>query len=178
LDNGGIPMIAKVHKEGGKIDIHRVEYDYEENDDGEEIEKQTINTTPDYTIEDYEKLFVGKSEENEWTKKSGYFGPEYDGNALLVKCKPDRYIVITSHVFEFAPNSEIVEFYSPVGNSEVSDPWAEDIDGNIYILSTPSIIFIPASLKKEIGDMNPVEWYWSQSKNVEYRDGKAILERK
>lgn len=60
------------------------------------------------------------------TSWSGGYGPRFKGNSFLLQIKPYRYVVIRTTIFEFTiPNKDIIkDYYSPVGNNDVSYPIA------------------------------------------------------
>lgn len=95
-------------------------------------------------------VLVGNSLPNrERSSCEGSHGPAYDGNSILGKlsCSSLTYILIEgTQIYTFAPESEIVEFESPVGLSGVSYPWAKDSKNNIYLLSYKTM----AKMTKEI----------------------------
>lgn len=103
------------------------------------FEDRPFDDTPFISYECLE-VFVGKSLLNrERTSWEQSHGPAYDGHSLLAKlnCDPPvSYIFIEgSQIYSFAPKSEILEFESPVGLSEVSYYWAKDTENNLYLLS-------------------------------------------
>ncbi len=81
-----------------------------------------------------EKVFVGKSPLNGMTRLSGGHGKAFDGNSILLKMTKDVYIFIGNKIFSFRAFSNITEYASPVGNSDVPYPYAIDTDKNYYLL--------------------------------------------
>ena len=80
-----------------------------------------------------EEIFLGKSPKN-------YTDKEYLGNTILLKMKNNIYIHIDSCIKKFKYNTEIIDFISPIGVSDIPLPYAIDKDYN-YILINQKIIF-------------------------------------
>ena len=68
---------------------------------------------------DFEEIFIG-------TDKSKIYGNYWwaTGNSILVKLSKNKYVFIGSVISEFNTKEEIQEYYSEVGNSSVSYPYA------------------------------------------------------
>lgn len=94
-----------------------------------------ISKAPILEITDFLDVFIGYSPKIQMTNFSGGFGPEFDGNSILVKLTQSKYILIGSSIKEFETQTEITDFFSPVGNNLVCYSWAEDDIGNCYLLA-------------------------------------------
>jgi len=79
-------------------------------------------------------IFIGESPMNKMTTFSGGHGPDFIGNSILLELDDNQYEFIGKTIFSFSSLVRIVEFVSPVGNNDVSYPYATDVDGNIYLL--------------------------------------------
>jgi len=79
------------------------------------------------------KIFIGKSPLIEMTKFSGGHGKKFDGNSILLNISNNKYIYIGGIIYEFKSYSTIIKFVSPVGNSNVSYPYAVDDKNNTYL---------------------------------------------
>ena len=90
-----------------------------------------------------EKIFIGKSPKNEMTINSGNYGKEFDGNTFLISLKNGNYVYIGALIYEFKPESEIVEYVSPIGNNDVPYPYAIDRNNNYYLIIENVIIKPP-----------------------------------
>lgn len=123
-DNGGRPF--QVHISPDKT-VQVAERIYTDNYDDPDTFKyiKTFNPT---------KVFVGKSPKNAMTKFSGGYGKEFDGNSILLKLRPLTYVYIGSEIYQFKARAEIVEYVSPVGNSDVPYPYARDSEGAAYLM--------------------------------------------
>jgi hypothetical protein len=88
----------------------------------------------------YVKVFIGKSPRNKMTEFSGAYGPAFDGNTILVKVAPLKYVWIGQSIEEFRALDEIVFYVSPVGNSDVPYAWARDTKNRGYIFREKVII--------------------------------------
>jgi hypothetical protein len=81
-----------------------------------------------------EQVFVGKSYLNSMTNFSGGYGKRFDGNSFFLCTKKLHYIHIGNEIISFRTDEDILEYYSPVGNSDC--PYAYAIsENNVYILS-------------------------------------------
>lgn len=128
-DNYGKPL--KVIIGNGLIDIHKIK----NNNDNDNDE----NTDDKYEIEPFlqyvpQRIFIGKSPLNAMTEFSGGHGSYFDGNSILLKMSENKYIFIGKEIISFQSYVEIVEYVSPVGNNDVSYPYAIDTDGKYYLL--------------------------------------------
>ena len=120
-DNGSRPF--KVVIADGNVKIYtRIPNSIEE-----------FNSEP-YLTYDPLQIFIGKSPLNEMTDFSGGWGPEFDGNSILLKTNDLKYIFIGHKIFSFKPQGEIIKFVSPVGNNDVPYPYAIDTNDNFYLL--------------------------------------------
>lgn len=74
------------------------------------------------------QIFIGKSELNKMTEFSESYGPEWDGNSILLKIKEDSgkytYAMIGCSIYEFETDEPIIDFVSSVGNNCVPYPYA------------------------------------------------------
>jgi hypothetical protein len=122
LFNGGTPYRAVV--KGDAVSVYR--------EDKEEF--GTFDAKPFITF--HGKVHVGASPENHMTTQSGGFGEKWLGNSILVE-EPngETMVLITSPIQRFKKHDRkaITRFLSPVGNSAVSYPFAEDAAGNLFL---------------------------------------------
>lgn len=81
-----------------------------------------------------EEVFIGRSPKNKMTEYSGGYGPDFDGNSILLHVKDLEYIYIGSIIYSFTTRSHVTKYVSPVGNSDVSYPYVYDEDGNCYLM--------------------------------------------
>ena len=112
------------------------------------------------------KVFIGKSN---LSSDNYYPGSQYDGNSILLQITKNKYVFIGDRIFSFTSKSEIKKFVSPMGNSMNSYPFAIDINGRYYFLSTdpgPVIIDkIPQSSLKKDYHNDPSHFYF-QNKHL------------
>ncbi len=87
----------------------------------------------DELVESYEpeRVFIGKSPEH---------GEKFDGNSILLKLEGNQYIFIGWDIFSFESYFEIIDYISPVGNSDVPYPYATDTQGNRYLLTEKMVV--------------------------------------
>lgn len=96
------------------------------------------------------------------TEYSNSYGPEYDGNTMLLQLDTLTYVFIGCYIYSFQSLHEIEEYYSPVGNNDVPYPYAIDTHKNIYLLIEERIIistFDILNQMKQEEDNNPY-WYF------------------
>ena len=127
-DNGGRPFAVKVI--GKHVTVTYIDDD---------THKGKGKGIPCFNIE-AKKVFVGKSPLNPMTEFSGGYGPAFDGNSFLLQFDSGRYIYVGDSVYGFKTKNEIIEFVSPVGNSDVPYPYAVDNKGAIYLLTDGVIL--------------------------------------
>jgi hypothetical protein len=84
----------------------------------------------------FDKIFIGKSNLNDMTNYNSEYGNKFDGNSILFSLKeePLKYMFVGQYIYTFIAESEIIEYCSPVGNSNVPYPYAIDINGNYYLM--------------------------------------------
>ncbi len=148
-DNGGRPYKVQIENDN-KV------YVYKNNGYDEEKDGNIYDTNPIATF-DAKKVFVGKSPLNGMTEFSGGHGPEFDGNSILLELKSNEYVHIGSEIFSFDTKSEIKEYVSPVGNSDVPYPFAVDTNNNYYLITFDVIVLDNKNLReimKKSGDPN------------------------
>jgi len=77
------------------------------------------------TIPKYKRLVEGNNRffKEEYLCMNLYYPTEYDeGNSLLVEFEDGYYMLITSDIYLFKPNQDIIDFYSVVTNSGMTVP--------------------------------------------------------
>lgn len=62
------------------------------------------------------------------------YGPEFDGNSILVHIKGCEYAYIGSKFYLFETDTPIVKYVSEVGNNDVPYPYAVDERGRFYLM--------------------------------------------
>lgn len=125
LDNGGHPF--RVAIDGNKVTVWAT----------------NMSVRRPYVSGFTTKIFIGTSPRNDMTDFSGGYGSDEDGNSVLFQKYKDGnnlYWFAGDTVFQFRSLAPIVYFTSPVGNSSVPYPWAQDSQGNIYLLIENKVI--------------------------------------
>ncbi len=123
-----------------------------------------------------EKVFIGESPKNEMTEFSGGYGPEFKGNSILLQISKDKkeYVFIGQDIFSFQSLFEIVDFVSPVGNSDVPYPYAVDTVGNYYLLIEDVVLKVPDG-------KDPYRYYYVKcsitAQIISYRDNGEPIPR-
>jgi hypothetical protein len=137
-DNGGRPFKVIIEEKNNKIKVDVCKQVFEE------VSENVPYAYAYKKILEYEpaRVFVGLSPKNKMTEFSGGYGPDFDGNSLLLLMNKDTltYIFIGKNIMSFNALSEIVTYVSPVGNSDVPYPYASDINGRYYLLIEDVII--------------------------------------
>lgn len=119
-----------------KKECHISKIDEDENDKEIVIPFKTVK---------YKKAFVGKSRKTKFTIESGAYGPEYDGNSILLQISQNQYIYIGPcgvwcGIIKFRSSEQIIKFESPVGNSNVPFSYAITETGKYFLLSEGVIL--------------------------------------
>jgi hypothetical protein len=134
--------IYYIHNNGGRP--YKVEIDKT----NVKIYKRQINNEEDYENKEYktykpEKIFIGKSPKNKMTTYSGGHGKKFDGNSILLQLTKYSYTYIGSEIYTFRTDSEIIDYVSPIGNSDVPYPYAIDSNGYYYLMLENIKIKVP-----------------------------------
>jgi hypothetical protein len=162
-DNGGRPF--KVVVEDKKVYVYKYKK-YDETTNSFLYSEKPIK----YEKNNYFKcknIFIGKSPKNKLTISSGGYGAKFTGNSILLQITQNKYVFIGDKIFSFTPKSEIKKFVSPVGNSDVSYPYAVDADGRYYLMIEDVIIDKIINIKKYGND--PYDFYYKNKtlKNIQ-----------
>ena len=113
-DNGGRPFMVILWEKPKRVEIFEVKSD--------ETKGHTMLVL---RIEcQVQEWWIGISEENEFTTFGGGYGPNFDGNSILIHVHDNEYIFVGERIFSFQPAFPIVDFKSPVGNNDVPYPYA------------------------------------------------------
>nr|QBK85874.1 MAG: hypothetical protein LCMAC101_04690 [Marseillevirus LCMAC101] len=107
-----------------------------------------------------EKVFVGESPKNKMTEFSGGYGDDFRGNSLLLHICGDsegslEYVFIGWKIYSFEALSEIVQYVSPVGNSDVPYPYAIDTKNRAYLLKENVIVQLTEKEVSNIPSFDP-----------------------
>jgi hypothetical protein len=114
-DNMTRPFKVVVGKNKIKIYEHR-SYDDDDSDfDEYDIKQYDVLVM---SIENYIQVFIGEDPDNE----------DFEGNNILVHTKKinnkNTYIMIDGEIFSFTVDDKIIDFRSPIGNSDVPYSYA------------------------------------------------------
>jgi hypothetical protein len=174
-DNGSRPFTVIIDQNDITI-FRNNKYKYKDNEDGAdktEADEDGYFLRKKLKYEKPKQIFIGKSPSNEMTQFSGEYGPEYDGNAILIRPSDDLvYIFVGISIERFTADSEIIHFVSPVGNNDV--PYTYAISAHkIYLLSENAVINVSdigeKLLKKFIkGSEDPYTYYYRHVKHPDY----------
>lgn len=96
-----------------------------------------------------EQIFIGESPLNERTIYSGGYGPHLKGNTFLLEMSDNEYIHIGMEIYKFTTNRKIISYISPVGNNDISYPYAIDEDEYYYLMLEKTKINIPEQERNE-----------------------------
>ena len=145
-DNGGRPFLVKIVDSFAKV------YKRTWDDDNNSFVKH---------IKTYEtqRIFIGRSPLNAMTEFSGAYGPECDGNSILLHLGDLKYVFIGESLYSFTTDYPIIKFISPIGNNDIPYAYAIDKKDNYYLVSRPMLMFPGKNLKPKYKD-DPYEWYY------------------
>jgi hypothetical protein len=118
---------------------------------------------------EFEKIFIGKSPLNSMTAFSGGHGSGFDGNSILIKLNNLIYVSIGYEIYSFEAMCEIVDYVSPVGNSDVPYPYAIDCNQNYYLTIEDVIIENNKDFAEYMKNTNhdPYNYYYFDKKPIE-----------
>lgn len=130
LDNGGMPFC--VHLDGQVASVYR----RDRRGGRVDINSDAVPYTVLVKRFDYVKAFIGKSRKTPMTVFSASYGPENDGNSILLKLNERQFAFIgfMVYVFTLKKGDEILSFSSPVWNNGVPYPTASSKLG-VYFLA-------------------------------------------
>ena len=129
------------------------------------------------------KIFIGKSLKNSMTDFSLGYGPEFDGNSILVELNDNEYMFIGSKIYYFTSLTPIITFVSSVGNNDVPYPYAIDTNNNYYFFLDYAILKNVITLEENVITLeenvitleeNPYSYYYKkineirESENINY----------
>ena len=160
-DNGGLPFMVKASGNKGSYVVSLSKLDAEKEGYDETKGACARNYTLIKEYNNIEDVIVGKSPCIPMTLYSGGVGRAFDGNTVLLKVKSEdnTYIYVGDYIMEFHTPKPIIEYYSPVGNNDVSYPVALTED-DVYFMIYNSCIS-----KKEF----PVGYNWPEAYELYYR---------
>ena len=120
-----------------------------------------------------DKVFVGISPRNKMTEFSAGYGPQFNGNTIVIHLADNRYVFIGGEIFIFSTYTPIITYSSPVGNNDVPYPYAIDMDGNYYLLIENVILRHTEDLSKKIQEYdNPYDYYYKYYIIVSHDENK------
>lgn len=127
------------------------------------------------TFDRIKNIFIGKSKLCPMTKFSAGWGSHFDGNSILLDLGGLKYVFIGWKIQEFTALAPIIKYESPVGNNDFPYPWAEDDQGNYYLL-IEGVILHQVQVKK---DDDPYQIYYKLDKELEFPkiQFKTLVER-
>ena len=129
-DNGGRPFKAIASCQG--IHIYRLKKDYDYNsNDYSGIEESRYENKPFKIVTEFEGLWAGRDFEDE----------DFCGNSILIKLEDHEYIFVGWKVQGFSTKDIMIDYESPVGNSDVSYPVAFG-DTFIYFMNEMKVAAI------------------------------------
>jgi hypothetical protein len=136
LDNGGVPYEATVLPGGKGVDlVPIVPGDAKERKEDWEWHKVPMAKRPaDWArrtkfapikIRNVKKVFVGKDNTCAVFPQPYCYTPRRDGNSLLIHARGSEYVLCNEQISVIDIGDDtITEFYSPIGNSATSYPYA------------------------------------------------------
>jgi hypothetical protein len=114
-DNGGVPF--KVEDRGDAVQIWKQRSE----------EEMWRRYTPLLELS-YTEIYPGRFPHRRWhsdIKEHYHWKPSYNGNSVLLFIGNSKYVYIGESIWEFNTNGDrILEYFSPIGNSDVPYPFA------------------------------------------------------
>jgi hypothetical protein len=129
LDNGGKPFVVCVFPSNVEIYKQKLVNEYEK---PYWVMDKKVQDTP------YKEIWIGDNTRNEkgYAKKG-----LYPGNAVLIQTADDKYMFVGHKRFSFRLKGDaVVQFCSPVGNSEVPYPYIIGKERIYFILDRKSVL--------------------------------------
>lgn len=148
-DNGRRPYCVEINHNGRMVKV------------SEYKEHETYNIIHNF---EFINIFVGWSPLIPMTEFSRGYGPDFDGNSILLETDENEYIFIGHKIIKFKSKSKIREFVSPVGNNDVPYPYAIDEENNYYLI-LEEVIY-----KKTESVEDPYNEYYSQKKMTGFQN--------
>jgi hypothetical protein len=121
-DNGGEPFVVEVSPKS--VTIYKQKFD---ND------TETLSIDENIGTFSYRKIFIGDNLlKDKWSAPKG----KWPGNSILIQIGNGKYIHIGCEIyyFETKDKENIIEYYSPVGNSMVPYPYAVGENNTYFML--------------------------------------------
>lgn len=137
-DNGARPFMVKIDK--SVVEVWRFNYKRTEEDKKNNPERVPIYDKLIKSFTDYKKVYVGKS-------TSGEYEDDFEGNSILIKLEPQKYIYIGWIIYSFTTNDEIHTFVSDMGNSGVSYPYGIGSKNTYFLIEDT---FLPNELLSDL----------------------------
>ena len=111
-DNGGRSFLVNVSKDIIQIYKSNFNFDYEP--------KKSDFTILVKEFNNFDGYWYGLD--------NSYKNIKINGTSILIQIKPKEYIIVGTYVIKFVTNEPIIEFRSPMGNSDViySYAWSEN----------------------------------------------------
>ena len=103
------------------------------------------------------------------TEYSGGYGKKFDGNSILLELIDNKYVFIGSVISEFNTREEIQEYYSEVGNSSVSYPYAIGKKYTYLMIEPIKMLNSKINFKKEW----PYDKYYADSRSSDKESARA-----
>jgi hypothetical protein len=155
-DNGGRPFLVYISKNKCNIYSYPIQNNNKYYIAEEDIGEKWTYINKVATYKNPIKVFIGKSPE---------YGKDFDGNSILLQIENNRYVFIGSNIFEFyIKDDQIIEYYSPIGGSDVPYPIAIS-NKNIYFML--DMKYVPIENFSNINNKNEAYLYYYGNKGDE-----------
>lgn len=151
-DNGGVPFQVLITDT--KITVKHSDRYNCMSDDGESCDDRQEHYSDILHYDNYKKVFIGKDvringvwilvyNEDNHSIHGEKVSDEYkreDGNSILINTSDNKYVYIGSEIYDFETDDEIVDYYSPIGNSDVPYPFAIGLKYTYLMLEHKKIL--------------------------------------
>ena len=155
-DNGGRPFVMYFSPKKDSATVYKIPQEFSAID-FKEMKKKDYFKYYSELVKRFKckDVFIGVSPKNEMTKFSKGYGKKFEGNTNLIKLSDKRYVYVGETIFEFTSLKKIVDYQSPVGNSDVPYPYAIDEKDNYYLMLDKVIVTSPMT------EEGPYDKYWN-----------------
>jgi hypothetical protein len=164
-DNGGRPYQVRVYSlpsgHSDKVEVYN-----------ESSHRDPANS-PALTINNPAEVFIGPNADHPMNaRQRDGCTAQFRGCTVLVHLSALDYVWIGNRgVLSFAPLSPIIEFESPMGNSNVPYPWALDRAGNYYLMLDDIILQARVGLASDILECgDPCAYYYRHCTITQVQD--------
>lgn len=113
----------------------------------------------------YIQAYIGKSPRNQCTEYSDSYGPQFDGNTILLRTNDCTHVYIGRSIIYKFQSDRIVTFLSPIGNNDVPYPYAITENNEIHLLEE----MVTMQPRDDIDLSDPYKFYYTANSITKHR---------